>query len=108
MFYDEEEDKQTLGEEERNKTEEKEDRDEDIYSDESREEMMDEEDEITDVDEGFMKGYGEGEKAAVCANCGRVLDEDFVEQEFHDEMYRFCSSDCANEYAERKTVDAGD
>lgn len=106
MFYDEE-DKQSMDEEERS-TEEKEDRDEDIYSDEGREELMDEEDEITDIDEGFMQGYEQGEKAAVCANCGRVLDEDFVEQEFHEEMYRFCSGDCANEYAERKTVDAGD
>jgi hypothetical protein len=55
-----------------------------------------------------MKGYGEGDKAAVCANCGRVLDDDFVEQEFHGELHRFCSSDCATEYAERKTVDEGE
>lgn len=100
MLYDDE-DKQALDEEERNNK----DSDEDIYSDEGREELMEEEDEITDVDEGFMQGYEQGEKAAVCANCGKLLEEDFVEQEIGEEMCRFCSNDCASEYVERKPVD---
>lgn len=81
----------------------KEKEDEDgIYSEEGREELIEEEDEITDLDEGFMKGYDEGEKAAVCANCGHALGDKFVEEEFNGEVYRFCSDECASEFEERK------
>mgnify|MGYP002003101345 CR=1 FL=1 len=89
-------------EEERKTIPEKEKGDEDIYSNTGREELIDEEDEITDVDEGFMKGYEEGEKTAVCSNCHKLLEEDFVEQEFNEETYRFCSSDCATAFANKK------
>ena len=64
--------------------------------------MIDEEDEITDLDEGFMKGYDEGEKAAVCANCGHVLEDKVVEEVFDGEIYRFCSDECASEFEERR------
>ncbi len=47
--------------------------DEDIYSTTGREELMENEDEITDVDEGFMQGYEEGEKIAECAHCKKIL-----------------------------------
>ena len=77
--------------------------DEDIYSNTGREELIDEEDEITDVDEGFMKGYEEGEKTTVCPNCHKLLEDDVVEQEFDEETYRFCSSDCATAFAEKRT-----
>jgi hypothetical protein len=79
------------------------DKEEDIYSDEGREELIDEEDEITDVDEGFMKGYDEEEKTAECTNCGALLiNENIVEEEIDDRMYRFCSSECATEYESKK------
>ena len=80
-----------------------EERDEGIYSTVGREELMDEEDEITDVDEGFMMGYEEGEKIAECQNCGALLvNENVVEEEFDGEIYRFCSSKCASEYEAKK------
>jgi YHS domain-containing protein len=60
-----------------------------IYSKEGREDQIDE-DEITDLDEGFMRGYEEGEKMAKCPLCGVVLDQDFVEREIDGEIYRFC------------------
>ena len=94
MLYEEDE-KRTPSEENKE--------DEDIYSNTGREELIDEEDEITDVDEGFMKGYEEGEKMAVCSNCGKLLDDDVVEQEFDDETYRFCSSDCATHFEDKKS-----
>ena len=77
------------------------DKEEDIYSDEGREELLNEEDEISDVEEGFMKGYEEGSKMAECCNCGKVLKKDIVEEEFNDEVYRFCSEDCADLYEKR-------
>ncbi len=74
------------------------DQNEGIYEEEGRKELIDEEDEITDVDEGFMKGYEEEEKLAECSNCGKVLNKKTVEEEFNGKVYRFCSSDCAEEY----------
>jgi len=76
-------------------------REEDIYSDEGREELMEEEDEITDIDEGFMKGYEEGEKIAECQNCGAILLDEVVERIIDDETYRFCSSKCASEFEKK-------
>ena len=76
--------------------------DEDIYSNTGREELIEEEDEITDVDEGFMQGYEEGEKMAMCPNCKKLLEDDFVEQELNDETYRFCSDECATKYVEKR------
>ena len=69
-----------------------------IYSQEGREELMENEDEITDVDEGFMKGYEEEEKLSECGQCNKVLENNVVEREFNDELLRFCSSECASEY----------
>lgn len=70
---------------------------EDIYTDEGRE-KAEESDEITDVEEGFMEGYEEDEDAAKCSNCKKILEEDFLEEEFHGELLKFCSDKCAREY----------
>jgi len=76
---------------------------EDIYSDAGREELMEDEDEITDIDEGFMKGYEEEEKIAECPNCGALLvNEKVVEEEIGDETFMFCSSECASEFEQKK------
>ena len=75
----------------------------DIYSDAGREELMENEDEITDIDEGFMKGYEEEEKIAECKNCGALLvNEKVVEEEIGDETFMFCSSQCASEFEIKK------
>jgi len=68
-----------------------------IYSEEGRKNQI-EEDEITDADEGFMKGYEEGEKMAKCPICREALDDDFVEKEIDGEIYRFCSDEHAEEF----------
>lgn len=69
-----------------------------IYTEEGREELIEDEDEITDVDEGFMKGYEEEEKMSECCQCGKVLGGEVVEEEFDGDVLRFCSSKCASEY----------
>ena len=67
--------------------------DEDVYTEEGREELV-EEDEISDVEEGFVKGYEEG--GANCDNCGKVLvDESMVEEEIGGKECRFCCGECA-------------
>ena len=70
---------------------------EDVYSEEGREEL-EEDDEISPDEEGFMKGYEEGVKMAKCAKCGRVLGQKFMEKEIKNEIYRFCSDKCAERF----------
>jgi len=73
-------------------------KDDDVYSEEGREELV-EEDAITDQEEGFVKGYEQEEKIAFCNECGKVLvDENFIEMEVEDSVLRFCSRECAEEY----------
>jgi hypothetical protein len=72
-------------------------RDEDVYTEEGRE-LAEEEGEITNVEEGFMEGYENKNSPSNCANCKKSLSEDFVEEEFHGDVLRFCSETCATEY----------
>ncbi|MBI4438761.1 hypothetical protein HY640_02415 [Candidatus Woesearchaeota archaeon] len=73
-----------------------EDREPDIYDEEMDE--MEEEDELSPEEEGFIQGYEEGEKMSKCPKCGKVIVEDFVEKEIEGEIYRFCSNHCAETY----------
>lgn len=72
-----------------------------IYSDESREDMVDE-DEIDSLEEGFMQGYDEGEASAKCALCKKVLTQDFVEEEINGKIYRFCSEEHADLFIKKQ------
>lgn len=71
-----------------------------IYSEEGRKDQIDD-DEITDLDEGFMKGYEGGEKMAKCSLCKVVLGLDFVEREINREIHRFCCGDHAEKFMKR-------
>ncbi len=81
-------------------------KEENIYKDSGREVMADE-DEITDVEEGFMKGYEEDEKSALCQNCKKVLEdeESIVEIDYKGDTYRFCSEDCAEKFTKKKKIE---
>ncbi len=72
-------------------------KDKDIYSPESLE-LMEEADEITELDEGVMEGYEKGDFLAECAKCKKMLTTDFIEKEIDEEVYRFCSSKCADKF----------
>lgn len=74
--------------------------DEDIYSD--PEELLEDEDELDDVDEGFMKGYNESEVVIKCAQCKKIIEDNVIEEDFDDETLKFCSQECLNEYEEKK------
>ncbi len=70
-----------------------------IYSDEGREDLIEKEDEITDVDEGFMKGYNDYSESTQCKNCKKTLEgHEVIEREFKDEVCRFCSQHCLTEF----------
>lgn len=74
--------------------------DEDLYSEGGREELM-EEDEIDELEEGFMQGYEGGDKMAKCALCDKILASEFVEEEINGEIYRFCSDKHAEIYKKK-------
>ncbi len=84
---------------EENYDEEKSESDEGIYSDEGREEMLDN-DEIDDAEEGFMKGAEMDGQNAKCRKCGRILlkRKEIVEREVEEKVLWFCSEDCADKY----------
>lgn len=70
----------------------------DIYSEEGREELV-EDDEIEPWEGGFMQGAEGGGQGAKCRKCGKMLgDKNFVEKEIDGDVLRFCSEDCANKY----------
>lgn len=71
--------------------------DEDVYDEEGREMLVDE-DEISPTEEAFLEGYDAGEKVAKCAKCGKILFEDFFEKEISGEIYRFCSAEHAESF----------
>jgi len=75
--------------------------DENLYEKEGREDLV-ENAEIEPREEAFMQGYEEGEKVAICQNCGKTLDDDIVEEEFDNQVYRFCSSTCASAYENKR------
>ncbi len=72
-------------------------KDEDVYTEEGREELI-EDDEVDAWEEGFMEGAeGRGELAK-CAYCGKVLNQSkrkLIEREINNELYLFCSESCA-------------
>lgn len=73
-------------------------KDADIYTEEGREELEEDEGEIAPWEEAFAEGAtGKGQKA-VCANCGKPLSQDedkVVEREYRGDVYWFCSNKCA-------------
>lgn len=73
-------------------------KEEDIYTEEGREELV-EDDAITDQEAGFVQGYEEEEKVSSCQTCGKLLTgENFVEKEIDGDIVRFCSDECAERY----------
>jgi len=70
-----------------------------IYTGESKEELED--DEISNVEEGFMKGYNEF-KGGKCCYCEKVIGDNPVEIEIDGETYRFCSGRCADKFMKKK------
>ncbi len=83
-------------------------KEEDIYSEPGREVLNDEEDEISDVEEGFMQGVEEDEKSAICQTCKKVLSDEEsenIEIEYKGDTYRFCSEECAEKFSKKKKIE---
>ena len=68
-----------------------------VYSEKSREELL-EDDEIKDWEEGFMEGADMDGQLGKCANCGDILNEQCDEKEFDGKVIRFCCATCLENY----------
>lgn len=75
---------------------------EDIYDEDDREELLDD-DEIEPWEEGFMLGAEGGGQDAKCRTCGKVLKgpEDIIEKKIKGHILRFCSDLCADAFEEK-------
>ena len=78
---------------------------EDVYTKEGSE-LLESDDEINELEEGFMEGYiqsGDGKDGHVakCSNCGKIIKDKFVEMQIKKEIFRFCSTSCADKFKRR-------
>ncbi len=72
-------------------------KEEDVYSEEGRESLV-EDDEIEPWEEEFMEGAEEKGEEGNCAHCGNVLSqepEEVIEREIKGKKFKFCSDKCA-------------
>jgi len=72
-------------------------RDEDVYTEEGREELL-EDDAVSDVEQAWSEGAeGKGHKG-VCAHCGKPLsqeEDEVTERKIDGELVWFCCDKCA-------------
>lgn len=76
--------------------------DEDVYTEEGREKLTDD-DEISPEEEAFMEGAEEGELGN-CATCEKPIGEareSVIEKEFNGIIYWFCSNKCAKNFKKK-------
>ena len=75
-----------------------------IYNEDYLEES-EEDDEIDELEEGFMKGYDQ-EDNETCAKCEKVLTdfEDTIELESNDKVFKFCSEKCADKFKKKHSL----
>ena len=71
----------------------------DIYSGNSRSELV-EDDEMSPEEEGFMEGFEGDQRSIACAQCKKIIidPDDAIEVEINNEVYLFCSDECYQEF----------
>ena len=74
----------------------------DIYSENSREELV-EDGEMTPEEEGFMAGFEGDDHKVSCAECKKVIvdRDDAIEAVIDGETLLFCSDECYVNYKHR-------
>jgi len=70
----------------------------DVYSEEGRQELIEDEGEIQPWEEGFAKGAVGAGQYGVCEHCGKPLGDrgEVIERRIDDEIKFFCSEECAS------------
>ncbi len=59
-----------------------------------------EDDMISSEEEGFLRGYEEEEEVLTCEECGVAIHGTPCVKVIAGETHRFCSEECAEEFAE--------
>ena len=80
---------------------------EDVYTGEGRE-LLEEGDEISEIEEGFVEGYESSAEDGVsyCCECKKLLvGENFIEVDVGGKICRFCSESCAEKYRREHKVE---
>ena len=73
-------------------------RSEDVYSDEGREDLV-ENGEISAIEQGFMEGAEMDGQQAKCASCGHLLTPgNTIEKQIEGDTKWFCSDHCAEKF----------
>ena len=82
----------------------KDDSEDDIYEDAGMEEALEEE-EIDDLEEGFMRGYEE-EGISICPVCKKIVEDfdDVAEVEYERKTLSFCSERCASKFRKKHNL----
>ena len=73
------------------------DKEADVYTEEGREELTEDEGEISPLEEGFSEGAA-GSESAHCENCDKPIgdrEENVIEREIKGKILLFCSEKCA-------------
>ena len=75
----------------------------DVYSKAGRELEL-EDDEISDVEEGFSSGADDGGSGAKCRKCGKILmgPKSIVEKKISGKWMEFCSNRCVELYEKER------
>ena len=79
---------------------------EDVYTEKGRDELV-ENDEIDEIEAGFMEGF-ENTDLAFCDNCKRNLKEtdekNIIEEEINNKKRIFCCRSCRDEFDNKTRV----
>lgn len=78
----------------------------DVYDSDQRKDL-EENDEMSSWEEGFMEGAdGDGQRGK-CANCGAALtSRNTIEREADDKVTWFCTNECVDDFLDKKDAAA--
>ncbi len=75
-------------------------KEEDVYTEEGREELVDD-DEIEPWEEGYVEGV-KGNETLLCRQCKKVIQDYPIERKLGHNICWFCSDECADKYERKK------
>jgi len=79
-------------------------KDEEVYSEVGREKLQ-EDDEISPTEEGFMEGAEDKGELGTCGSCGKPISQDseeVVETKVDGEIVWYCNEECAEKGRNKK------
>ena len=62
--------------------------------------VLEDEEDTSFLEEGFMKSYDDDEEVTECAECGTAIKGKAHHRVLEGDKHTFCSKDCADEFEE--------